>query len=316
VPPLALNPTETLDAPLFAPTATPLITPTPDLHSPLPQAPSPTFTPLLHTPTATTPPPLRFAVIGDYGQAGPNLAAVAEMILGWQPDLILTVGDNNYPNGAAGTIDENIGQYFHTYIYPYQGAYGEGAETNRFYPALGNHDWNSRRAQPYLDYFTLPGNERYYDLVQYPVHFFILDTDTREPDGVGRSRAQAAWLQAGLAASTASWQVVLTHFPPYSSAYHGSTNYMWWPFADWGADAVLAGHDHVYERLEVDGMLYLVNGLGGGVIYDFYRLHPGSLFRYNEGYGAMLVTATPQQITFEFYAVPGELIDSYTLTQP
>jgi tartrate-resistant acid phosphatase type 5 len=38
---------------------------------------------------------------------------------------------------------------------------------------------------------------------------------------------------------------------------------MQWPFAAWGATAVLAGHDHDYERLTVGGLPYFVNGLGG-----------------------------------------------------
>ncbi len=85
---------------------------------------------------------------------------MAVLIKNWDPDLIITTGDNNYPDGAADTIDENIGQYFHEFIAPYKGSYGEGAQENRFFPSLGNHDWHSPDAQPYLDYFTLPGNER------------------------------------------------------------------------------------------------------------------------------------------------------------
>ena len=38
---------------------------------------------------------------------------------------------------------------------------------------------------------------------------------------------------------------------------------MQWPFKDWGADAVLTGHDHIYERLLVNGIPYFVNGIGG-----------------------------------------------------
>ena len=56
--------------------------------------------------------------------------------------------------------------------------------TNSFLPSLGNHDWGTPNAQPYLDYFALPGNERYYDHVQGPVHFFIVDSDPNEPDGI------------------------------------------------------------------------------------------------------------------------------------
>jgi hypothetical protein len=265
------------------------------------------------TPTPTEPPPVRFAVIGDYGEAGPHLQAVAEMVLGWEPDFILTTGDNNYPNGTAELIDENIGQYFHTYIYPYQGSYGPGAESNRFFPTLGNHDWNTDGAQPYLDYFTLPGNERYYDFTWGPLHFFALNSDSREPDGVGKSSVQAAWLKEELEDSTLPWQIIYGHYPPFSSGFHGSTDWMYWPFTEWGADVVLSGHDHTYERLQVEGMLHFIVGLSGASRSTFSTPHPGSLVRYNSQFGALLVEATATQITFSFYNITGELVDTYTL---
>ncbi|HSO26501.1 MAG TPA: metallophosphoesterase [Anaerolineales bacterium] len=190
------------------PAAETTVAPTP---SPLPSA-SPTL-----LPTATPDPSITFAIIGDFGLAGPAEADVAALIQSWQPDLIITTGDNNYPDGAAETIDANIGQYFHNFIAPYQGAYGPGADVNRFFPTLGNHDWNTAAAAPSLEYFTLPGNERYYDFVWGPVHFFALSSDSREPDGVGRSSVQAQWLQAALAASTAPWQVVYMHHPAHAS---------------------------------------------------------------------------------------------------
>ena len=53
--------------------------------------------------------PFRFAIIGDYGEDGPDEAAVAAMVAGWNPDWVVTTGDNNYPSGSALTIDPNIG---------------------------------------------------------------------------------------------------------------------------------------------------------------------------------------------------------------
>ncbi|NIW44652.1 MAG: hypothetical protein GWN30_07780, partial [Gammaproteobacteria bacterium] len=59
---------------------------------------------------------LTFAVIGDYGLAGQQEADVASLVESWNPEFIITVGDNNYPDGKAETIDENIGQYYAEYI--------------------------------------------------------------------------------------------------------------------------------------------------------------------------------------------------------
>ncbi len=259
---------------------------------------------------------VKFAVIGDFGMDNSAEADVSTLIHGWKPDFIITVGDNNYPDGAASTIDANIGKYFHDYISPYVGSYGSGSDINRFFPTLGNHDWYTTNAQPYLDYFTLPGNERYYDFVWGPVHFFALDSDEHEPDGVNEGSKQAAWLNQGLAASTSPWNIVYTHYPPFSSGTHGSTDWMQWPFAAWGANALLAGHDHLYERLLVDGIPYFTNGSGGGGLYNFSTPLPESQFRYNANYGAMLVTASAAEVLFQFYNRTGAEIDKYTISKP
>ena len=253
-------------------------------------------------------------MIGDYGVSGADLAAVAALVHSWGVDFIVTTGDNNYPDGAAETIDANIGQYFHEYIYPYQGEFGNGGEVNRFFPTLGNHDWITDMAQPYLDYFTLPGNERYYDFRQGPVHFFMLSSDGREPDGIGRSSLQAAWLKQALAASTARWKLVVMHHPPFSSGYHGPQEALQWPFAAWGATAVLAGHDHVYERLIIDDVPYFVNGLGGNPVrYSFLLPLASSAVRYRAAHGAMLVEADEAQMVFEFVTVTGEVVDRFVV---
>ena len=194
---------------------------------------APTLNPAPAETATLTPEPIevRFAVIGDYGMDNSAEADVGALIQGWQPDFIITTGDNNYPSGGADTIDANIGKYFHNYIFPYVGTYGSEADQNRFFPTLGNHDWYTAGAQPYLDYFTLPGNERYYDFVEGPVHFFVLDSDPHKPDGVNASSVQAAWLQQGLAGSSSPWNIVTMHHPPYSSGAHGSIDWMQWPFA-------------------------------------------------------------------------------------
>jgi len=269
---------------------------------------------------------IRFAVIGDYGEDGKQDESVANLVKSWQPEFITTVGDNNYPSGAADTIDPNIGQYYHEYIYPYVGVYTNPATTiteNRFWPALGNHDWSALTCVgqtctgPYFDYFTLPGNERYYDLVRGPVHFFFVDSDKREPDGIIRSSAQAAWLQAGLAKSQTRWQVVLLHHPPYSSGItNGPEQRLQWPYQAWGADAVLTGHEHIYERSTADGIPYIITGLGGKNERGIGTPRPCSEVRYNGDFGAMLVEATALTMTFQFINVTNQLIDTYTLPAP
>lgn len=271
------------------------------------------------TPTATvtpTPEAVVFAVIGDYGLAGTPAADVAALIESWDADFIITTGDNNYPNGDRETIDDNIGQYYADYIFPYEGAYerSDGQEVNRFFPTLGNHDYGVEGIDPYLDYFTLPGNERYYEVQWWPVHLFAVNNNWAEPDGVREDSIQGQWLEAALAESRAPWKIVYMHVPPYSSGRHGSNPVSRWPYGEWGASAVLAAHDHTYERLTVESLPYFVNGVGGyPAIYPFEEIHPASEARFNEDYGAMRVEATAASITFEFITRAGEHIDSFTL---
>jgi len=50
--------------------------------------------------------PARFAVIGDFGYAGPDEEAVADLVKAARPDFVLTTGDNNYQQGACSGGDQ------------------------------------------------------------------------------------------------------------------------------------------------------------------------------------------------------------------
>jgi tartrate-resistant acid phosphatase type 5 len=257
---------------------------------------------------------VHFAIIGDYGSAGQPELDVSNLVRSWSPEFIVTTGDNNYPDGATSTIDPNIGQYYHDFIFPYVGGYGAGADINRFFPSLGNHDWVTAGAQPYIDYFALPSNERYYDFSRGPVHFYAVDSDVNEPDGITSTSVQAQWLSGRLAASTEPWKLVYMHHPPYSSS--GNTTSLRWPYQAWGASIVFAGHAHNYERVVLSGFPYIVNGLGGRSLDSFGTPINGSVVRYNGNYGAMLVDAADTSITFQLINRLGALIDTYTLNAP
>jgi Calcineurin-like phosphoesterase len=286
---------------------------------------------------------LIFATLGDYGVNNEYEAAVASMVSNWNPDLILGLGDNYYAEaGGTGSekYDLSTGKYFCNFLKDITttGTFCPTGQSsiNRFFPALGDHDYadggmnNANLPMTYTDYFNLPGagytsssnNERYYDFVSGPVHFFILnsiDEPGWEPDGAMSSSVQAQWLQTQLGASTSIWNVVVMPSPPYSSGIiHGSALHAQWPFAQWGADVVFSGDEHNYERILHDGIVYFVNGLGGQWPYQFGTPVEGSSFRYNTKNGAQRVIVTDTSMTFEFYSVEngGTLQDTYTITVP
>ena len=262
-----------------------------------------------------------FGAIGDFGDGSSAEARVAGVMAGWNPDFIVTLGDNRY---GSTNFDLTVGQFFCAHLADVaSGAYCSGGDSavNAFFPSAGNHDYSDGNGiNEYLRYFTLPGagvttsgtsgSELYYDFVQGPVHFFVLDSESAL-DSRTEMSAQQNWLQRQLAASTAPWQIVVLHHAPYSSGSHGSNEALQWPYAAWGADAVLAGHDHVYERLEADGIPYFVNGLGGKSIYEFDSALPNTRARYNRDYGAMRISADDSRMKFEFINTSGAIIDSH-----
>jgi myo-inositol-hexaphosphate 3-phosphohydrolase len=267
---------------------------------------------------------ITFAAIGDYGEDNAPEQAVADLIDNLGVDFIITTGDNSY----GLDFDQRVGQYYSNYIGNYQGVYGPGSPVNRFFPTPGNHDYLTN----YLAFFTLPGaniptsntsgNERYYDFIRGPVHFFAINSCSDEPDGISSTSIQAQWLQQQLAASSAPWKIVHLHHPPYSSGK--DEEIMRWPYEDWGVASVLAGHHHSYQRIHRDDnndgniLPYFVTGLGGASINNFSTpAVPGTIFQYNSDYGSMLISASENSITFQFYSITngGTLIDSFTMSK-
>jgi tartrate-resistant acid phosphatase type 5 len=300
---------------------------------------APVVRPLSSAPSAlaTSPPSadptVTFAVIGDFGYDGPHERAVATMVAAWRPLFVISTGDNCYAHATGtgtDTYDESVGAYYGRWLKDitttgHRLPVGP-APINAFFPAIGNEDLANAGLAAYLRYFRLPGagftnssgNERYYDYVEGPVHFFVLDSNTSDPSGTTSTSKQAKWLKAQLAASTSAWNVVYDHHPPYSSdSTHGSSKYMEWPFAAWGADVVLSGHAHVYERIDRNGIVYMVDGLGGAPRYAFKKTHvTGSVVRYDANNGALLAVATSSTLEFDFRSVDGKNVDQVRLVAP
>ena len=273
------------------------------------------------TPAALRAGETRFAVIGDFGTGDADELEVARMVAGWSPSFVITVGDNNDPDGNPADLESHVAAGYAAFIPGDHGAYGLGPPEPRLFPALGNHDWRTAdRLAAYTAFFRTPGNGRYYDVALDGgrVQLFSLDSDPHEPDGIAPDSKQATWLASeakGAPASKPCLRLAAFHHPPYSSGAHGSTVEMRWPFAALGIDAVLTGHDHTYERLDVQGTPYFVDGLGGAELYPFRGALPESRVRYNAAHGAMLVTVGPEATRFEAWSVTGEKIDSYSLAR-
>lgn len=265
---------------------------------------------------------VRFAIIGDYGTDDAPQAAVADRVKLSNPDSIFTVGDNNYfLGGGIADWDRTQGKYYGDFIkYPAGSgsAYaGNGVTTNRFFPALGNHDWDAGIAE-YTDYFELPGNERYFSVVKGPVEFFILDSDIREPDGRTTGSTQFNWAHNAIQSSSARWQVVLFHHPAYSYGPGTETTEMRWPFAVWGADAVVSGHIHNMQRMTAGGLPYYVSGTGGRPLTNAPASPSGAtgLFYDDAHFGFLQLDASTSSMTFRFIDTDGNVLDTSVVPEP
>ena len=276
--------------------------------------------------------PFVFAVIGDYGNNSDEEGEVAELVKSWSPEFVITLGDNNYSDGELETIEENIGQYYCEFIYNPDApedlrCNGPAAqeEVNRFFPSLGNHDVREENGEPYLQYFTLPGNERNYDFEWGPIQFFVIDSTPEDEDLECCDSDQAIWLREGLENSNAAFKLVYFHHSPYSTGDHGSDEDMQWPFEEWGAHAVMSGHEHIYQRIHKKTNLdfpYFVCGVSGKSDEDCGKEDLEDEDDFNvlciDGvHGAMKVLVTENDLTFQFLTIeePGEVMDEFVLSR-
>lgn len=268
--------------------------------------------------------PQTVAFLGDSGKVGADLEAVADLIKGWGPDFIVHTGDMAYSGGGTSStindFEECVGQYFYDFIGGYNGVYGVGPAANKFFPVLGNHDWDDAGISNYYDFFQLQNNERYFHYKRGPLHFVHLSGHASdEPDGVAFNSVQGAWAQAIIEASDCPWVIVVVHFPPYTSdsSYHPGITALRWPFKDWGASAVVSGHAHNSEIVVVDDFPYFISGTGGHSLRGFNATPvAGSLWKQSAVFGALRLDATKSQLTWKFIDVDGNILQTYEMDEP
>jgi acid phosphatase len=237
------------------------------------------------------------AHISDFGSEDDNEEKVRDLVYGWKPDAIFTSGDNS--------------QADYDYIDDVDYYYGEYVDRELLWPCPGNHDWDDGTLAAYFSYFTdVAGNRYYYKKTFGPVTLFMLDSNANTPDGITTSDAQYEWFAREIQASRSPWNIVACHHPPYSSsAVHAGNTSLRWGFGALGADMVLSGHNHQYERLYEDTH-YIVAGTGGQFLYNFTTPVSQSVLRYNAFHGAGKLIATPTKLRWEWRTYLGALIDS------
>ncbi len=220
-------------------------------------------------------PDFRFGVIGDSGFGDDETRELVQLMEGYELDFVLHTGDSVYNAGEESSPAEAFARKYFTMFEPL-------LLRNPIFPVLGNHDFDQPvrtegrpyfvRAFPALADLSVPPSAlgTWYSFERSGIQFIMLDSQTFHGSG-GRGE-QTAWLKERLEDPSFRLSIPVFHTPPYTSGLHrsdGTALRLDWIelFQASGVLLVLSGHDHNYERIERDGMTYIVSGGGSPVLY-------------------------------------------------
>src|SRR5213593_2695858 len=268
---------------------------------------SATASPPLHA-SATLAPPVTLVGAGTVASCSSTGDEATAAILDTTPGTVFTLGDNVYPSGSLTN---------------YQNCYNPswGRHKARTAPALGNHEYDtSPTAADYFTYFGATAGDPtkgYYSYDLGAWHVVALNSDVSMSAG----SAQEQWLRADLAAHSQRCTLAYWHHPRFSSgSTHGSmvgAQPLWQALYDAGAEIVLSGHEHNYERFAPQtpgGALDLARGIrefvvgtgGGSGAYPFGTPIANSEVRITGVNGVLKLTLGDGTYAWQFIPVAGQ----------
>ena len=250
---------------------------------------------------------------GDIGDCNSNGAKLTGRLIANRSGTVAALGDTAYPTGSTSDFARC-----------YAPAWGSFKARTR--PAIGNHEYlSSASAGPYFAYFgrkaAAPGGWYSYKLGRW--HVVVLNSNCDQIGGCGPGSAQLRWLRTDLARHPARCTLAYWHSPRFSSGPHGSDAAMqpfWAALAKAGADVILSGHDHLYQRFapldasgrvnQARGMREFVVGTGGGPLYPAVRTIPASR-KVVHHWGVLRLKLTTNRYSWRFLSTPrGRVLDS------
>jgi hypothetical protein len=251
--------------------------------------------------------------VGDIASCSSDGDEATAALLDGLSGTIATLGDHAY---RSGTPQEFADCYDPSW----------GRHKDRTRPAPGNHDYETSGAAGYFDYFGAaagePGKGYYsYDLGTW--HIVVLNSNCSQVGGCGEGTPQEQWLREDLAAHPATCTLAYWHHPLFSSGMeHGGNESMqpvWQALYDAGADVVLAGHEHNYERFAPQdatgatdlerGIRQFVVGTGGKSLYEFGEALPASEVRNADAMGVLMLRLYATGYEWEFVSIAGALFE-------
>jgi calcineurin-like phosphoesterase family protein len=254
------------------------------------------------TPTITStesPDSVTFVGAGDISTCDSNDDELTAQLLDGIPGTVFAVGDNVY---ESGTLSQFTNCFDPTW----------GRHKSRMKPVPGNHEYLTSDASGYFQYFN--NIEPYYAFNLGSWRIYALNSEI----DVSASSEQVKWLQADLAANPTQCVLAYWHRPRWSSGKnHGSSSAMqtlWQVLSDTGAEIVITGHEHNYERFapmnatgqaDPQGLREFVVGTGGRNHYDFTTILATSEVYDNTSFGVLKLTLHPGSYDWQFIPVAG-----------
>src|SRR5215475_589619 len=227
------------------------------------------------------------------------------------PGTVFVVGDLAYPDGS----DENFSKC-------YNPTWGRFKDRTR--PAPGNHEYHSDGASGYNRYFGVAAGDSkkgYYSYDLGTWHILALNSECEKVGGCDPSSPQGQWLKRELAQHPTACTLAYFHKPLFSSGgKHGNDPTMkpfWDALYHSGADVVIGGHDHDYERFAPQdpegkpdpehGIREFVVGSGGKNSHRKMGLpKPQSEVRNDDTFGVLKLTLHAQSYDWEFIPQAGK----------
>ena len=235
-----------------------------------------------------------------------HMAATADLAASVQPDAVLLLGDNQYEEGT---------------LQAYQQAFDPtwGRFKTITYPVPGNHEYNSGGAGYYAYFGERAGDpdKGYYSFDLGAWHLVALNANCEVVGGCETGSAQERWLREDLAAHPAACTLAFWHQPRFSSGVHNNgpaTTDLWSDLDAAGAELVLSGHDHHYERFgpqdgngqkEAQGLRQFVVGTGGKSLYPTLIPRQSSEVRHAGTYGVLKLELSPTSYAWTFLPEAG-----------
>ncbi len=271
--------------------------------------PSPTSTePPLGTQDPVDPPATTevFVGAGDIGWCGLSGAAATGRLLDGIGGSVFTAGDNAYLHGTAQNFRDCYDPFW-------------GRHKGRTFPSPGNHEYEQAGAAPYFEYFGAqagtPGLGYYVVPLALTSAWHVVSLNSNIT--VSQSSPQGQWLKADLAANRKKCTLVYWHHPLFTSGQNGDNPSMrefWHLLYDAGADIIVNGHDHLYERFgpqdpdgrpdPTRGIRQFTAGTGGALLYNFVTVKANSEVRISN-YGVLKLTLEAATYQWDFIPVSG-----------